>query len=268
MALGSEFAGKVAIVTGTTGIGAACALRLARAGCAVVALGIDGAGNAALDETAQAEGLSLTARHADLRVPADVEAAVDAAARKHGGLDIVVNAAAIHPYGTAETTDWNTFRACMEVNVGSTFLVSGRAVPHMRARGGGAIVNLASVQGHANQAGVTAYVASKGAIHALTRAMAMDHAGDRVRVNSVSPGSVRTPILSLAARMFDGEGADKEVDENAAFRRFGASHPIGRIGEPEEVADLVAFLASDRAGFITGSDHLIDGGLNAALGVK
>lgn len=94
--------------------------------------------------------------------------------------------------------------------------------------------------------------------------MALDHAGDRIRVNSVSPGSVRTPILELAARTFDGADADMEE----AFRRFGAAHPIGRIGEPEEIAALVLFLASDRAGFITGADYLIDGGLLAGLGVK
>ena len=94
--------------------------------------------------------------------------------------------------------------------------------------------------------------------------MALDHAASKIRVNSVSPGSVRTPILELAARTFDGENAD--VD--AVFKRFGDAHPIGRIGEPEEVADLVAYLASDKAGFITGSDIIIDGGLTAGLGVK
>jgi NAD(P)-dependent dehydrogenase (short-subunit alcohol dehydrogenase family) len=137
-------------------------------------------------------------------------------------------------------------------------------VPLMRRRGGGAIVNLSSVQGSACQPNVAAYVASKGAIHALTRAMALDFAPDRIRVVSVSPGSVRTPILELAARTFDGPDTDVE----AVFRRFGEAHPIGRIGEPEEIAALVAFLASERAGFITGSDHRIDGGLLAGIGVR
>ncbi len=134
----------------------------------------------------------------------------------------------------------------------------------MATRGGGAIVNISSVQGHNCQQNVAAYVATKGAIHALTRAMALDHAAEGIRVNSVSPGSVRTPLLSLAAATYGGEG----VSEAEAFARFGAAHPLGRIGEPEEVAELVAYLASDRAGFITGGDYRIDGGLSAGLGVK
>ncbi|WP_244496277.1 SDR family NAD(P)-dependent oxidoreductase [Aureimonas ureilytica] len=252
--------GKIVLVTGTTGIARATALRLSAGGAQVLALGIDEAGNAALAEADS----RLVVRRADVSVPAEVEAALGFCEERFGGLDIIVNSAAIHPYGDAVETDPETFLRCLAVNVGSIHLTARWGVPLMRQRGGGAIVNLSSVQGHACQRGVAAYVASKGAIHALTRAMALDFAPDRIRVTSVSPGSVRTPILELAARTFDGPGAD--VD--AVFQRFGAAHPIGRIGEPEEVADLIAFLASDRAGFITGSDHCIDGGLLAGLGVR
>lgn len=256
----AEFRGKVALVTGTTGIGRAVALRLSGAGAAVVALGIDEAGNDALAHTDPAIHVQRT----DVADPAGVEEAFGEIERNFGGLDIIVNAAAIHPYGDAVATGPATFQRCLAVNVGSIHLTAHWGVPLMRARGGGAIVNISSVQGHACQPGVAAYVASKGAIHALTRAMALDFAADGIRVMSVSPGSVRTPILELAARAFDGPDADIE----AAFARFGAAHPIGRIGEPEEVAELVAFLASSRAGFITGSDHVIDGGLTAAIGVR
>lgn len=260
----SEPTKKVALVTGTTGIGRASALRLAREGLAVVALGIDADGNRALAETAAAEGLDVAAEICDVADPAAVAAACGRLDARHGRLDVVVNAAAVHPYGDAVTTTPETFARCLAVNVGSIHLTAHHGVPLMRKAGGGAIVNLASVQGHACQRGVAAYVASKGAIHALTRAMALDFSADRIRVVSISPGSVRTPILELAARTFDG--ADADVD--AVFARFGAAHPLGRIGEPEEVAELVAFLASERAAFITGSDHTIDGGLLAGLGVR
>ena len=133
----------------------------------------------------------------------------------------------------------------------------------MKKRGGGAIVNVSSVQGHACQAGVAAYVASKGAIHSLTRALAVDHASDGVRVNSSSPGSIATPMLEFAARSFSPDLPVSEV-----FQRFGEAHPLGRIGTPEEVAELAAFLASNNAGFCTGGDYLVDGGLRATLGVR
>jgi meso-butanediol dehydrogenase / (S,S)-butanediol dehydrogenase / diacetyl reductase len=255
---------KVALVTGTTGIGRAAALRLARDGAAVMALGIDQAGNAALERLAAAEGLRVAVREADVSVPSAVEAAVGAAVALYGGLDIIVNSAAIHPYGDAVTTTHETFARCLAVNVGSIHLTAHFGVPMMRLRGGGVIVNVSSVQGFACQAGVMAYVASKGAIHAMTRAMALDFAPDGIRVVSISPGSIRSPILALAARTFDGPDAD--ID--AAFARFGAAHPLGRIGEPEEVAELIAFLTSDKAGFMTGSDYKIDGGLTAGLGVR
>jgi meso-butanediol dehydrogenase/(S,S)-butanediol dehydrogenase/diacetyl reductase len=259
-----DFIGKIALVTGTTGIGRAGAIRLAQGGAQVMAIGIDEAANAALADAASAAGLSIVTRHADVASPESVEAAVTDAAARFGGLDAIVNSAAVHPYGDAVQTSPETFARCMAVNVGSIHLTAHFGVPEMRKRGGGVIVNISSVQGFSCQSGVAAYAASKGAIHALTRAMALDFAPDRVRVVSVSPGSVRTPILALAARTLDGADADIE----AVFARFGAAHPIGRIGEPEEVAELVAFLASDKAGFITGSDHKIDGGLTAGIGVR
>ena len=259
-----DFKGKVALITGTTGIGRASALRLAEGGASVLACGIDAVANAALDAYAAEKSLTIVSRKTDVSVPEEVEAAVAEAVSRFGGLDIIVNAAAIHPFGTTVSTDHATFLACMAVNVGSIFLTAHYGVPEMAKRGGGAIVNISSVQGFNCQQNVAAYVASKGAIHALTRAMALDHADQRIRVNSVSPGSIRTPILELAARTYGGEGVSVEQ----AFARFGAAHPIGRIGEPEEVAELVAYLASDKAGFCTGSDYKIDGGLTAGIGVK
>jgi NAD(P)-dependent dehydrogenase (short-subunit alcohol dehydrogenase family) len=258
-----EFDGKAALVTGTSGIGRAAALRLAEGGARVLACGIDPDANAGLAAAAAERGLAVGVRETDVAREAEVEAAVAACVAAFGGLDVVVNAAAVHPFGTVLTTEAETWARCMAVNVGSIYLTARFAIPEMTRRGGGAIVNLSSVQGHACQPNVAAYVASKGAIHALTRAMALDHAAAGIRVNSVSPGSVRTPILALSAQAFGAGLLEEEV-----FARFGAAHPIGRIGEPEEIAELIAYLASDRAAFVTGADFVIDGGLTAGIGVR
>jgi NAD(P)-dependent dehydrogenase (short-subunit alcohol dehydrogenase family) len=259
----SDFQGKVAIVTGTTGIGKAIAKRLARGGARVLACGIDAAANDALDQEAAAEGIAIQLQQCDVSSPADVEAAVSKATGSFLGLDILVNSAAVHPFGSVLETDLQTWNQCLSVNVTSIFLFARFCVPHMQKRGGGAIVNVASVQGHACQRGVAAYVASKGAILSLTRALALDHAPDRIRVNSISPGSIATPMLEFAARTFSPEATIDEV-----FQRFGEAHPLGRVGTPEEVAELAAFLVSSKAGFCTGGDYLVDGGLLAGIGVK
>ncbi len=258
-----EFEKRVAIVTGTTGIGKAIALRLAAGGCSVVACGIDAAANRNLEQEAAAKALALRVEPCDVSQPGQVQNLVSSAVDAFGGLDFVVNAAAIHPFGTAVETEPDTWNQCMMVNVGGAYLLAHFGIPEMRKRGGGAIVNVSSVQGRACQKGVAAYATSKGALHSLTRALALDHAADHIRVNSISPGSVRTPMLARSAQHF-GPGVPLET----VLQRFGAAHPLQRIGTPEEVAELAAFLLSDKAGFCTGADYLIDGGLLAGIGVQ
>ncbi len=258
-----EFAGKMALVTGTTGIGRAIAKRFAAGGAQVVACGIDPEENEELARDAAKLDLTLQVKSCDVTNLDEVRAVITKTVSRFGGLDIIVNAAAIHPFGTVVETDLATWNRCMMVNVGSIYLLAHLGIPEMKKRGGGAIINLASVQGYACQRGVAAYATSKGAIHSLTRALALDHAADNIRVNSISPGSVRTPMLARSAAHF---APDLPADE--AFARFGAAHPLGRIGTPEEVAELAAFLASDKAGFCTGGDYLVDGGLLAGIGVQ
>lgn len=258
-----EFEKRIAVVTGTTGIGKAIALRLAAGGCSVVACGIDAEANSELSREAQEKALAVRVERCDVSQPEQVQTLVSKAVAAWGGLDFVVHAAAIHPFGTAVETDPDTWNQCMMVNVGGAYLLAHFGIPEMRKRGGGAIVNISSVQGRACQKGVAAYATSKGALHSLTRALALDHAADHIRVNSISPGSIRTPMLTRSAAHF---GADLPLE--AVLQRFGAAHPLERIGTPEEVAELAAFLLSDKAGFCTGADYLIDGGLLAGIAVQ
>lgn len=257
-----EFENRVAVVTGTTGIASAIAKRLAAGGCRVLACGIEPDPNRRLQEEAKAAGMTLQVELCDVSQPDQVRAIVAKTITTYGGLDTIVNAAAIHPFGTVVETEPDTWTRCMMVNVGSIFLLAHFGIPEIKKRGGGSIVNLSSVQGYACQRGVAAYATTKGAVHSLTRALALDHAKDHVRVNSISPGSIRTPMLARSAQHF---GPELEIE--TMFERFGAAHPLGRIGTPEEVAELAAFLVSDKASFCTGGDYLVDGGLLAGLGV-
>ncbi len=256
-----EFEGKVTVVTGSSGIGLGAALKLAREGADVYVCGIDEGHNR--DAVRAGQGLALEVARVDVSDAAQVAEWINGIGEKTGGIDILVNAAAIQTYGTIETTDLAHWDRVMAVNLRSCYLTSHAAYPYMKKRGKGAIVHVSSVQGTSNQFNVLAYATTKGALHALTRAMAVDCARDNIRVNSLSPGSIRTPLLEFAAREIVGEGNPIED----AIAEMGAGHPIGRVGTIEETSELIAFLVSDRSGFCTGSDYRIDGGLTAVLPV-
>jgi NAD(P)-dependent dehydrogenase (short-subunit alcohol dehydrogenase family) len=179
-----------------------------------------------------------------------------------GRLDIIVNSAAIQPYGTVETMSEADWDRVMAINLKGIYLTGHFGISLMKANDGGAIVNVASVQGIACQTNVAAYVASKGAVLALTRAMALDHARDGIRVNAVCPGSVDTPLLRFAAAENKGAKTEEEV-----IKQWGLAHPVGRVGRPEEVGAMIAFLCGPDAGFCTGAEFKVDGGLLAKLGV-
>ena len=250
-----EFEGKLALVTGAArGIGRATAERLARAGARVTLVDKDERAVTAAAEELGAEG-----------VAADVSDGEQVAAlfNELDGLDVLVNCAGIQRYGTVEETSKELWDEVLRVNLTSAFLTSKAAIPRMRERGGGAIVIVSSTQAYAAQPGAAAYVTSKGALNALTRAMAVDHAAEGIRVNAVCPASVDTPMLRWAAdHLANGRAASDLLAE------WGSVHPLGRVGAAEEVAELIAFLASPRASFITGGDYRVDGGLLAQLGVS
>jgi NAD(P)-dependent dehydrogenase (short-subunit alcohol dehydrogenase family) len=199
---------------------------------------------------------------ADVTDPAALQAAVEDVAGQLGGIDILVTSAGIQRYGTVTATSDQTWDEVFAVNVKGVFLAARACMPHLRRSAGGACVIISSVQATATQTGVVAYAASKGALNAFARALALDEARHGVRVNTVCPGSVDTPMLRASAALFAG-GAGAE----SMLAAWGAAHPLGRIAAPAEIAHVVSFLASPRASFITGEDVRADGGLLAAAGV-
>jgi NAD(P)-dependent dehydrogenase (short-subunit alcohol dehydrogenase family) len=260
----AEFDGKVAVVTGgSLGIGRAAARRLARGGASVVVCSDrEDQVERAVGEL-RGEGLEVRGLRADVTSAAEMEKLARFAAETFGGVDVLVNAAGVQRYGTVVETDEATWDEVLDVNLKGVYLVAKYAIPQMRERGGGAIVNVSSVQAFASQAGVAAYTASKGGINALTRAMALDHAPENIRVNAVCPASVDTPMLRWSADLFKGEKSVEEV-----LAEWGKMHPLGRVARAEEVAEVISFLASDKASFVTGGEYKVDGGMLAALGVR
>ncbi|WP_433467709.1 SDR family NAD(P)-dependent oxidoreductase [Spirillospora sp. CA-128828] len=255
----TEFEGRVAVVTGgSLGIGRAVVERLARDGAAVVFCGLGEDEVRRAEEELRADGLEVTGVQADVTDAARMDDLVGTAVSRHGGLDVVVTCAGVQRYGTVEETSEELWDEVLGVNVKGVFLACRAAVPELRRRGGGTIVTMSSVQAFVSQDRVAAYSASKAAINALTRAMALDHAADGIRANVVCPGSVDTPMLRWAADLFRGEtGQDAQVAE------WGRAHPLGRVATAAEVAEVVAFLAGPRSSFVTGAEHRVDGGLLA-----
>lgn len=256
----AEFGGKSVVVTGgSLGMGRACAERFASGGGNVLIVAND---KSSVAEAVAAIGPNASGFVGDVRNAADMEKAARTAVERHGGIDILVCCAGIQRYGTVIDTPEEVWDDVLGINLKGIYLAAKFAIPEMKKRTGGAIIAISSVQSYASQAGVAAYTASKGAINALVRAMALDHAQDNITVNAVCPASIDTPMLRWAADLHKGDGTAEKT-----MAAWGKGHPLGRVGKPSEVADLVAFLASDKARFITGADVKIDGGVMAKLGI-
>jgi NAD(P)-dependent dehydrogenase (short-subunit alcohol dehydrogenase family) len=252
-----RFVGKVAVVTGAgMGIGAAVAVALAGEGAAVTVFDRDEKAAEAVVEEIAAGGGKAAQVVGSVANRADAERAVRETAAAFGGLDMLVNNAGVVVYGEVpdfEEEDWDLV---VGTNLKGQFLMSKFAIPEIRHRGGGAIVNLASVQALISQREVAAYAASKGGVVSFTKTLALDHAKDSIRVNCVLPGSVRTPMLRHAAELAPGDPED-------TIAQWGRIHPRGTVIEPEEIAAVVLFLLSDDASAVTGAAYVADAGLSA-----
>ena len=245
-----DFVDRVAIVTGgASGMGAATTRRLVAGGAQVVVVDRD-------DQRARnvAGDIGGTAMVGDVSDSSFCDAAVAHAISSHGRLDVLVNAAGVIVRASGEDTTDEQWERIMGVNVSGTFFMCRAALRVMKAAGRGSFVNFGSIWGDLGSAGVAAYCASKGAVHNLTRALAMDHASHGIRVNAVCPGEVNTPMLQ-------SERAEAVTDELLA--KIAATVPMGRLAEPDEIARVVCFLASDNASYMTGAMVRVDAGYGA-----
>jgi len=247
-----QFSGKVALVTGaTSGIGQACAMAFAQAGASVVCVGRRSEALQEVKTKISETGVDVLTIEADLAETEAPARVVEGALKVFGGLDILVNAAGHISNGTIENTSLEAWDDMMNVNVRAVFQLMQKATPSLIERRGN-IVNVSSVTGLRAFPGVLAYCVSKAALDQLTRCASLELAAKGVRVNAVNPGVVVTQIHKRGGMNDDAYAAFLEHSRT--------THPLGRTGRPEEIADLVLFLASDNASWITGATYSIDGG--------
>ncbi|MGH2425682.1 MAG: SDR family NAD(P)-dependent oxidoreductase [bacterium] len=249
---------RVAIVTGSAmGIGAGIAAVLAREGARVVVADVnEEEGKRTADQVRAIGGEAMFIR-TDVGDEAQVRAMVDRTVSQHGRLHILVNNAAIGVYTPVHETTTEAWERCLRVNLTGPFLCSKYALPHIKASGGGAIVNIASVHAYQNVGGTAPYAASKGGLAALTRVMAIDYAKDNIRVNAICPGWIYTPLIEgIFKASGDAEGMKRQV----AQRQL-----LGRLGTPEDIGHAVLYLVSNDSSFVTGTSLFVDSGLTAQL---
>lgn len=250
-----SFQDKVVIVTGAgVGIGRATAVLFARNGAKVVVNSVTPANGEETLRQVKAEGAEGIYVRGDVSQQEDVDRIVDETIRAFGRVDILVNNAGIVLPGTLETTSLEDYERTMAVNVRSVFLLSQKVVPYMLKQGGGCVVNTASIAATKGLKDRVAYSASKGAVVAMTRAMAMDHIRDNIRFNCVSPGTTYSPSLERRIQAFD--------DPEQARADFVARQPMGRLGDPMEIAEGILFACRDDVSFMTGINLQIDGGMS------
>jgi NAD(P)-dependent dehydrogenase (short-subunit alcohol dehydrogenase family) len=247
----NDFTGKIVLITGGgSGIGRASAQGFARAGATVIVAGRGAEPLARTVALIRAAGGTADAVPADVSRPEEAADMVETTVRRYGGLDVAVNNAGVFAPGPVADLDHETWNHVLNTNVTGTWLSMKHEIDHMRRHGGGTIVNIASNLGaHVRVPGIAAYIATKAAVSALTRAAALEYVGEGIRINAVSPGPVDTP-MSLRP----GETPEDRAD------RLKTALPIGRVARPEEIVDAVTWLAGDRASYLVGHDLLVDGG--------